>query len=319
MANIHDVAKLAGVSVATVSRVLNNHPYVKADKAAAVREAIKKTGYTQNINAIHLKRGKTCLIGIVIPFLDHPYFSQLANGIAKAVSNTDFKIVIFQTNYNQDKEIDALNMLKSKQIDSLIFCSRRVSLNIIKEYNSSGKIVLFEDVDIEGISCSYVNHYDCFKDALEFLFESNHTRIGICISRRKGTSSIQREKAFRDFYKSKNLDLLERDIYTGCLYLEDGAKLAQRLYKSGDCPSALLVTNDQVAAGLLTTFNDLGWSVPEDVAIIGFDNQQISKALHLTTIDIPLYSIGQLLVEQALLSETTKHEIDLEIVKRKTV
>src|SRR5690606_14314998 len=87
MASIQDVARIAGVSVATVSRVLNNHPYVKKEKVEAVERAIAETGYIQNINAINLKKGKTNLVGVVLPIVDHPYFSQLIQGISQAAAD----------------------------------------------------------------------------------------------------------------------------------------------------------------------------------------------------------------------------------------
>ena len=319
MTTIHDIAKLAGVSASTVSRVLNNHPYVQQEKVEAVQKAINETGYIQNIHAIHLKKGSTNLIGIVVPFLDQPYFSQLVDGIAKAVSKTDFHILIFQTQYVESKELEALELLKTKQIDSLIFCSRNVGLDVIKKYSSSGKIVLLEDVQVEGMSCTYMNHYHYFSAALEYLFEKNHNRIGICISRGNSTSSLQRKKAFEDFCERNQLPLNENDIFTDCLYLDDGMQLADKLFHSMDRPSALLVTNDQVAAGLYTASINLGWTVPDDIAIIGFDNQPISKALNMSTIHIPFNSVGEQLITQATQATISHHEIKLDFIERGTV
>jgi DNA-binding LacI/PurR family transcriptional regulator len=125
MANIKDLAKMAGVSKTTVSRVLNNHPYVSEVKKNAVLEAIQSTNYQKNINAVHLSKGNTQLMGVVLPFSDHPYFAQLLKGIAKQAFNHNYKLVLFQTDYIESKEREALQMLKQKQIDSLIICYRR--------------------------------------------------------------------------------------------------------------------------------------------------------------------------------------------------
>lgn len=319
MTNIHDIAKMAGVSATTVSRVLNHHPHVNEETVKAVQRAIDETGYTKNIHAVHLKKGRTNLIGIVVPFMDQIYFSQLVDGIARAVSKTDCHLLIIQTQYIEEKELEALELLKTKQIDCLIFCSRSVQVDVIKSYSQSGKMVVLEDIQVEGISCTYMNHYDSFYAGLAFLYANGHKRIGICLNRENSTSSLQRKKAFADFLNANQLPLLDEDVVTDCLYLEDGINLANQLIQSAARPTAFLVTNDQVAAGLYTTLVRAGWNVPKDLAIIGFDNQSISKALDMTTVQIPFNKIGEQLIKQALEPEATRHEIKLELIKRGTV
>jgi DNA-binding LacI/PurR family transcriptional regulator len=317
--NIHDIAKMAGVSATTVSRVLNHHPHVNEETVKAVQRAIDETGYTKNIHAVHLKKGRTNLIGIVVPFMDQIYFSQLVDGIARAVSKTDCHLLIIQTQYIEEKELEALELLKTKQIDCLIFCSRSVQMDVLQSYSQSGKMVVLEDIQVEGISCTYMNHYDSFYAALAFLYANGHKRIGICLNRENSTSSLQRKKAFADFLNAHQLPFLDEDVVTDCLYLEDGINLANQLIQSAARPTAFLVTNDQVAAGLYTTLVRAGWNVPKDLAIIGFDNQSISKALDMTTVQIPFNKIGEQLIKQALESEATRHEIKLELIKRGTV
>lgn len=104
MTNIRDLAKISGVSVSTVSRVLNNHPYVSKEKKLAVLSAIESTNYHRNINAVHLSRGKTQLMGVVLPVTDSPYFALLLKGIAKKALENDYKLVLFQTDYAEKKK-----------------------------------------------------------------------------------------------------------------------------------------------------------------------------------------------------------------------
>jgi DNA-binding LacI/PurR family transcriptional regulator len=165
MTNIKDLAKMAGVSVTTVSRVLNNHPYVSEEKRNSVLEAIRVTNYQQNINAVHLSKGKTQMIGVVLPFSDHPYFALLIKGIAKQALEHHYKLVLFQTDYKESMELEALQMLKQKQIDSLIICSRACDWSTIEEYLPFGSIVLFEDVKGKQVSSTYVDQYNIFRKA----------------------------------------------------------------------------------------------------------------------------------------------------------
>ncbi|MEH7255456.1 LacI family DNA-binding transcriptional regulator, partial [Neobacillus niacini] len=205
MANIKDLAKMAGVSKTTVSRVLNNHPYVSEEKKNAVLKAIQLTNYQKNINAVHLSTGKTQLIGVILPFSDHPYFAQLLKGIAKQALDNNYKLVLFQTDYLESREREALQMLKQKQIDSLIICSRSCDLSVIEEHLQFGQIVLCEMSKGKKLSSTYVDHYKIFFSALEYLYHKGHRKIGYCISRKTGTNSGYREKAYRDFVKKYNL------------------------------------------------------------------------------------------------------------------
>ena len=134
MTNIKDVAKRAGVSVTTVSRVLNHHPYVSEAKRIKVERAIEETGYLQNINAVHLSKGKTNLIGVVLPFLDHPYFAQVLIGVSEQAKIKGQTLVLFPTNYEIEKEQAALRMLRQKQLDGVIICSRVSPLPVLEDY-----------------------------------------------------------------------------------------------------------------------------------------------------------------------------------------
>ncbi|GGN59184.1 LacI family DNA-binding transcriptional regulator [Oceanobacillus indicireducens] len=319
MANIHDVARLAGVSVTTVSRVLNNHPYVKREKVEAVNQSIKQSGYIRNINAVNLKKGKTNLVGVVLPFLDHPYFAQLIQGISLAASVHHYKIVLYQTGYLEDQEMEALEMLKLKQIDSLIICSRKISLDIVERYREYGKIVLFENGTDTSLSYTFVDHYTCFMKALNYLYDRGHREIGFCINRLDGTNSGQRERAYQDFLEIKGLRYNEEYIFKGCHYLEDGERVLHELSGMKHRPTALLATSDQVAAGMITASPTYNIAIPDDLAIIGFDDQPIARAMNITTVGIPLHSIGELLLEQTM-SETVSHkEVSVELIERLTV
>lgn len=319
MSNIKDIARLAGVSVTTVSRVVNNEKYVSDEKRKAVLDAIKKTNYQRNINAVNLSKGKTNLLGVVVPFLNHPYFGLLIEGIANEAVENNFKLVLFQTDYLEEREIEALEMLKHKQIDSLIICSRISPIEIIKEYLNYGSIILNEDTRDKGISAAFIDHYNAFTIALEFLHQKGHRKIGYCIGRNSGTNSKQREKAYLDFLHRMNEPFNSESIFFNCFNFEDGERVVHTLHKNRERPTALLVTSDQVAAGILTCCADLNISIPKDLAIIGFDNQPIAKVMGITTVEIPLFEVGQKLFNQAISEGISYEEIQFNLIERRTV
>ncbi|MFT8322160.1 MAG: LacI family DNA-binding transcriptional regulator [Bacillus sp. (in: firmicutes)] len=320
MTNIRDLAKMAGVSVTTVSRVLNNQPYVSEEKRKAVLEAIKISNYHININAVHLSKGKTLLMGVVLPFSDHPYFGLLLKGIANLALEHNYKLVLFQTDYIENREMEAFEMLKQKQIDSLIICSRTCEWSTIEEHLPYGPIVLCENRRRENVSSTFVNHYKIFTDALEYLYQKGHKKIGYCIGRKSGVNSKQREIAYKDFLRKYNLPYRYDYVVENCLHFEDGEKVIKRIKDMDTPPTALLVTSDQVAAGIVTCCHNEHISIPEELALIGFDNQPIAKVMNITTIDIPLVEIGRNLFRQAIKTNTISHkEVLAKLMERGTV
>ncbi|MGG3451730.1 LacI family DNA-binding transcriptional regulator [Domibacillus aminovorans] len=320
MANIKDIAMMAGVSVTTVSRVINNHPYVSAEKKEAVRRAIKIVNYQRNINAVHLSTGKTFLIGVVVPFSNHPYFGLLVEGIANEALQNNYKLVLFQTNYEENREIEALTMLKHKQIDALIICSRICGWDIIDDYASYGPIILCEDTRGTNVSSTFIDHYKSFSKALEYLYNKGHQKIGYSLGRRTGTNSEKRETAYRDFLVKFNHPFDSNYIFYECFNFEDGEWVVQHLKNMRNPPSALLVSSDQVAAGILTCCKKQNISIPNELALMGFDNQPIAKIMNITTLEIPLVEVGRKLFLQAIDNTTiSQEEIAVKLIERLTV
>ncbi|MFB5198546.1 LacI family DNA-binding transcriptional regulator [Neobacillus sp. KR4-4] len=321
MTNIKDLAKMAGVSVTTVSRVLNNHPYVSDEKRNAVLEAIRRSNYQQNINAVHLSTGKTFLVGVVVPFIDHLYFALLMKGIANEALKHNYNLVIFQTNYVESRELDALQTLKQKQIDALIICSRISTWSQIETYLPFGPIILCEDTRGKKVSSTFVDHNKSFLFALDYLYQKGHEKIGYCIGRKSGTNSKNRELAYKDFLETNRLSYNPSYIFEDCLQFEDGEKVVEQIRKMPHPPTALLVTSDDVAAGIVTCAQNLGVTIPDNLALIGFNNQPIAKTMSITTIEIPLEEMGRKLFLQGIhkYEEISQDEIPVTLIERNTV
>ncbi|TYR80924.1 LacI family DNA-binding transcriptional regulator [Priestia megaterium] len=319
MTNIRDIAKKAGVSVSTVSRVLNNHPYVSDQKRKRVEEIIDELNYEQNMNAVHLSKGKTQMVAIVLPFVNHPYFSMLLEGIASEALKAQYQLVICQTNYEVQKEVDALNMLKTKQVDGVIICSRASDWNVIEHYQMYGPIIICENTKERSIPSVYIDHFGAFEQALTYLNKEGHRHIGYCIGRHAGTNSQQRAAAYHNYLKKVGEPFRPEWVFEGCLYVTDGDWIVKQLLNMKKRPTALLVTNDQVAVGVMTRCAQEGISVPSDIAIIGFDNHPLTSYLQITTIQLPLIEMGEKLFYLFLHPEHQKIELPFQLIERKTV
>ncbi|MDP4097123.1 LacI family DNA-binding transcriptional regulator [Paenibacillus sp. P96] len=325
MANIREIAEAAQVSVTTVSRVLNGHPYVSEEKRRRVEEAMKLAGYSPNSNAVHLATGRTGMIGVVLPFNHHPYFHALLGGLMEEALKHQYTALLCQTNYDPREERRYLHMLRTKQVDGLILCSHELPWSDIALYAASGPIVACESVQHEQISSVYTNHYDAFLRGMRYLIGRGHRKIGYCIGRRNSESSRQRYAAYADALREINQPLQPTWIFEGCVHLSDGIRVLDSVAAMADRPTALLVTGDEAAAGVLTRARQLGISIPEQLAIVGFDNQPISEALRLTTIDQHLHEIG-VQAFQAFYNDmvdpeavSRKMEIPYELVERSSV
>ncbi|RUT33341.1 LacI family DNA-binding transcriptional regulator [Paenibacillus zeisoli] len=324
MANIKEIARIAGVSVTTVSRVLNNHPYVKEDKRRAVLETVERLNYSRNINALHLLKGRTQIIGVILPMINHSYFGVMMEGIAQEALKSGYQLMVSQTSYQPEEEQRMLEMMRNKQIDGVIICSRSLPLEHLEAYNPYGPIVLCEEIGPRPMSSVFLNHYQCFQEGIRYLWNKGHSSIGYSISRMEGPSSSRRYEAYCDMHEELGIPVNPSWIYDHCLDIEDGVLLVRRMLEQADRPSALIVTSGQVAAGILLEAGRQGLRVPEDLALISFDNMPISEVLGITTMDNGIYTMGAsaMSIADELIRGTTSSpmtkEIPFQLIERST-
>lgn len=293
MANIKQIAKAAGVSVTTVSRVLNAHPYVSESKRKAVEEAIERLNYARNMNAVHLVKGMTQTIGVILPQIQTAYFSKLVEGIAAEALKHNYQLMLCQTGYRPEEEIKVLDLLRNKRIDGVIVCSRSLSLDQVEDYAGYGPIVLCEDVRQRKLSSVYYDHYASFRNAIRYLWDRGHRRIGFTLNRRNSQNSLRRRQAYADILRELGGEARDEWLLDGCSEIRDGRLVADWLLRMKERPTALLLNGDEIAAGFLVAIKEHGFGIPEDVAIVGFDNQPISEVFGITTIDNRLMDIGK--------------------------
>jgi DNA-binding LacI/PurR family transcriptional regulator len=324
MANIKQIAKMAGVSVTTVSRVLNNHPYVSDAKRKAVLEVVERLNYTQNLNAVHLAKGKTYTIGVALPFVNHPHFSAILQGIASEALKYSYRFIMCQTNYAADEEIKALQLLQMKQIDGIIICSKTSDWNEIEPYTAFGPIVACEDTGIHEISCVHIDHYRGFFLGMQHLIQKGHRKIGYCIARGNSFNSLQRKQAYENALQQIEEPVRKEWMFEQCLDIEDGARVMRQWLVMKQRPTALLVAGDYVAAGIITEAKKHGVRVPEDLAVVGFDNHPISRVLDITTIEHPSVHLGETafqIIYRHIQNETyhpRKKELPFRLIERST-
>ena len=279
---IYDVAREAGVSMATVSRVVNGNKNVKENTRKKVLEVIDRLDYRPNAVARGLASKKTTTVGVVIPSITNSYFSTLAKGIDDIAEMYKYNIVLANSDEDDDKEVSVVNTLFSKQVDGIIFMGYHLTEKIRSEFSRSRTpVVLAGTIDVEHqLPSVNIDYKQATIDAITFLAKRNKKIAFVCGPLVDDINGKVRLSGYKTALKSKKLSYSEGLVFESKYSYDDGYNLAERVI--------------ELAAGLLNGLADRGVKIPEDFEIITSDDSQISRYTrpNLSTISQPLYDLG---------------------------
>lgn len=316
MTNINDIAKRAGVSVSTVSRVLNKHPYVSESKRIIVQRVIDELDYMPNRSAVDLIRKETKNIGVIMPYNNNQAFDQLLHGVLNRSVEFDYTVTVLPTKYNAEKELKYLNMLKNKQVDGVIITSRSNDWAAIRPYAKYGAIVACEYVEYPEIGCAYINRYESYVETFQFLKDKGHSQVAFTTARGEESNSTQLTiRAYQYIFG----ELPSIYNVSDCSTIDDGVRAAQQLLNLDDQrPTAIYANGDEVAAGIYQYAKGLKMKIPEDLAIIGQENQPVGIGLQLSTVDHQLIKVGEKAFDLIIEKSKAKMEIPYRIILRQS-
>ncbi|MGE7183941.1 LacI family DNA-binding transcriptional regulator [Peribacillus sp. NPDC006672] len=296
MTKISEIAKLCNVSKTTVSRVLNNHPYVSKEKREQILKVINELDYVPSSLARNFRTNKTKTIAILVPRFDHPFFAQLIKGVSLAALENDYKVLIFQTFYDSKNELDVMERLKNREVDGVILGALENEWNLIKPYLKYGPILLCNEYHYSApIPIIGYDELEATYKAVDHLIKKGHKKIGFCYDTSYSQAQSQRKEGFLKALADNNLLHNEDWIFGHGFNIEDGFRICDEIFKLKEKPTALFTGNDQVAAGIIKRATMLDYKIPEYLAIVGYDNQSICQVTTptITTIDIPIMELGQ--------------------------
>ncbi|QQZ08968.1 LacI family DNA-binding transcriptional regulator [Heyndrickxia vini] len=318
MTNISDIARIAGVSVSTVSRVLNNHKYVSEDKRKIVQKVIKEMNYTPNKNAVDLIRGETKMIGVIIPYNNNQAFDQMLHGVINKSVEKDYSITVLATKYSKEKELEYLSMLKNKWLDGIIITSRANSWETIIPYTEYGSIVSCEYTTHSEIGCAYIDRFSSYVDAFQYLKDKGHEKVAFTTAR--GTESISTEQTIAA-YKRVFGGLPDEYYLPNCFRFEDGYYAGEQLFGRAvkTKPTAIYANGDEVAGGIYKYARSKNMNIPNDLAILGQENQPIGVALDLSSVDHQLIKVGEQAFELTVQKSRRNIEIPYKIIERSSI
>lgn len=307
-----DVARLAGVSTATVSRVLSSRGTVRSEMRERVLAAVKKLRYEPNVSARNLRVNKTATIIVVLPDINNPFFSLIVRGIEDVAHEQGYSVLLSNTDNDLDRELASTRILSRRGADGVIFLTARVSSPHILRLAEQTPVVLACEYIEGAVSQVSIDNVAAAMEATHHLINLGHERIAyvngpkdivLCRDRRQGY-----EFAMRQAGLPVRLELM----FEGTFYLESGGAAAEYLLNLPEPPTAVFCANDELAIGFIHRCFQMGRRVPDDVAVVGFDDIRFAAFQRpaLTTIAQPMYDIGvhatRLLLEQINAWDTAK-------------
>ncbi|MFC7370066.1 LacI family DNA-binding transcriptional regulator [Fictibacillus iocasae] len=325
MATIQDVAKLAGLSRTTVSRVINDHPYVAEEKKRLVTKAMEELNYVPNSSAQRLRKQATETIAVYVPRITNPFFSQLVESMENAAAQKGYQLILCQTRYKKKQELFYLELLRTKQVDGLVLTSIENNWDDIKPYLAYGPIVLCNEYSDEAeVPVIHLDQVEGGYIGTKHLISQGYKRIGYCSGNHKSSRVAgDRRIGYLKAMKEAGLPVYPEWYYDSAYSVSDGMRIFSIIESQDNKPDSVFTGSDEVAAGIAKAAKKAGWRVPDDLAIIGFDNQPLAELMDLTTVEQPIDTIGRLAMEKMIEEILSKRpqrrkrtELPLKIIQR---
>jgi LacI family transcriptional regulator len=297
---IYDIAQNLALSSATVSRALQDNPLINKKTRTRVQQAARKLGYRHNTFASSLRKQKTNTIGIIVHELNSNFITSVLYGIEKVTSEAGYDLIIAHSSESFKKEeANTLNLFH-KRVDGLIasLAFDTNGLDHFKPFQERGIPVVFFDRVEEGSEGTNViiDNYKCGYQATKHLIDQGCRRIVLVTANLKRNVYAQRHKGYKDALFDNDIPFNEDYVLIKDLSEEGGVQAAQQVLNMNPLPDGAFITNDFSAAVFMQVLKDHGIRVPEDIAVVGFNNDAIGKIIEpqLTTIDYPGADMGEI-------------------------
>ncbi|HLY26485.1 MAG TPA: LacI family DNA-binding transcriptional regulator [Aggregatilineales bacterium] len=293
---IVDVARAAGVSHATVSRVLNNQGYIGEQTRLRVMAEVERLGYIANATARSLAGANSYLLGMMIPEFYGNYVGELSQSVDLELSNSGYNLAIFPTHGHPEKETWYINRIINGLVDGLIIMlpqSLNQYLPILKAQQIPYVLLDSERADPDSAVISTTNWQGAY-DATRYLIGLGHRRIGHILGLETRLSSAERLEGYQAALHESDIAFDPLLVEPGFFRLDMGYEAARQLLALPNPPTAIFAANDASAFGAIKAAEALGINVPADLSVVGFDGQEKAELANLTTVHAPIALVGQL-------------------------
>lgn len=294
---IRDVAEKAGVSVSTVSRVLTSNAPVQEVTRKAVEDAINELGFRPNGLARSLRSNETKTIGLIIPDVANPFFPEVARGVEDAACKRGYSVILCNSGNDRSKETMYFQVLQERRIDGIILTGSG-SLSEYAQLREMDQFpVVFLDRNAEGLDVDSVesDSYNGACQAVQHLIELGHREIAFVSGSSATSTGSRRQRGYIDTLAGHGITPPPEYIVPGDFTLEAGRFAGLTLLNGSRRPTAIFVSSDIEAIGVMMAAESLRLSIPRDLSVVGFDNTLLSTVTRpaLSTVSQPKYDMGQ--------------------------
>ena len=315
--NIADIAKLAGVSNAAVSRYFNNG-YISEEKREAIRKVVEETGYRPSIQAQTLRTKKTRMIGVIIPKIASYSIGSVVAGITEVLNENNYQMLLADTSNDPRKELEYLNVFKDKQVDGVILLATVITPEHKKMLKGMKVPVVIVGQRLSGYCCVFHDDYHCMYDMAELFLDKGCKKIGyISAPAYDKAAGVQRYEGVRDAVRDSGREDITIYKVTGDFSMESGYQAAAELLKQCDCLDGIICTTDTMSLGALRYLREQGCKLPEDMILSGHGNAVYTDATYpsITTVQYSYEESGhtgaEMLVDMINKKNTVVKEIML--------
>ena len=278
---IDDIAKQAGVSSATISRVLNNSSYVKEETREKVLKVIEEMNYVPSAIARSLSKRETSTIGIIVPDITNSYFGEIIKGISKIAEDVGLNIILFNTNNNVKSELKALEEVKKHRLKGVImtpcFGNTEFQTDFIETIRGINIPIVLVSADLSYINLSRVFVDDVMGgyEATSALIKSGHKKIAIITGIMISSSAVNRLKGYKRALEENDIPIINDYIKEGNFDLDIAYELTKDFFKRENPPTAIIACSNRMTLGVIKALVELKMKIPNDMALIGFNKVEL--------------------------------------------
>ena len=303
MTTIKDVAAMAGVSTATVSRALSQPDKVTEETRERVLQAVKASGYKMNTAARQFRRQRTETVLVLVPDIGNPFFSNIIQGIESCAQQHNYRVILGETDTGSSEAESYTGYMRQQHADGAILLTVQGVENFIAENAGIPVVMACEYLPASPCPTVRIDNARAAEDAVAHLLELGHQRIAYINGPAASPLSIDRQKGYHAALQSAGIAVDQELIVQGDYSPESGYVCAQQLLAMSAPPTAIFTASDPMAIGVIRGAGECGCRIPEDLSLVGFDDIRFAEFMtpSLTTIHQPRELIGQTAMQQLLL------------------
>lgn len=304
MVTIKDIAKEIGVSASTVSRALSDSPLVNAETKERVHRVARRLGYERNEVARALVMGSSGAVGLLVPDITNPFFSDVARGVGEIADRAGYGVILCNTDGRPDRELSYVRLMRRKRVDGLLLCSTTIDAPYLKEVQQAKTPFILVSRLCSNPDLPFVITDDRqgARLAVEHLIALGHERIGFIGGPENVQSSRDRFLEYAAVLSENDCAVVDAWHHFADFTQEAGREAGHRLLSLADRPTAVFAANDVTALGVLEVAEGMGLRVPGDLSLVGYDDISYASLprIQLTTIAQPAVEMGQIAADWLL-------------------